>query len=258
MSEVLPQPRPTEAEAPDEERRIHRTEVEVELPAGIKPPLATYEAVRADERVRTWIRSANQQTGAIGYTEHGERHALTTADGARFILKALGHDARRCEIAAVAAYLHDIGNVVTRQMHAQTGALLAKDILGDLGFTFEEIATVMGAIANHEESEGGLPVSAVAAAVIIADKSDVHRSRVRNPKTTSFDIHDRVNYAATSAEIKVSRRDKRITLQLAIDTSVAPLMEYFEIFLSRMSLSRKAAEFLHCAFALVINDTRLL
>ena len=143
-------------------------------------------------------------------------------------------------------------------MHAQTGALLAKDILGDLGFTFEEIATVMGAIANHEESEGGLPVSAVAAAVIIADKSDVHRSRVRNPKTTSFDIHDRVNYAATSAEIKVSRRDKRITLQLAIDTSVAPLMEYFEIFLSRMSLSRKAAEFLHCAFALVINDTRLL
>jgi len=258
MSEVLPQPRPTEAEAPDEERRIHRTEVELELPAGIKPPRATYEAVRADERVRTWIRSANQQTGAIGYTEHGERHALTTADGARFILKALGHDARRCEIAAVAAYLHDIGNVITREKHAQTGALLAKDILGDLGFTFEEIATVMGAIANHEESDGGQPVSAVSAAVIIADKSDVHRSRVRNPKTTSFDIHDRVNYAATSAEIKVSRRDKRITLQLAVDTSVSPLMEYFEIFLNRMSLSRKAAEFLHCAFALVINDTRLL
>jgi len=258
MSEVLPQPQPLVAEAPDEERRVHRTEVEPELPAGIKPPLATYAAVRADERVRTWIRSANQQTGAIGYTEHGERHALTTADGARFILKALGHDARRCEIAAVAAYLHDIGNVVTRHMHAQTGALLAKDILGDLGFTFEEIATVMGAVANHEESEGGQPVSAVSAAVIIADKSDVHRSRVRNPKTTSFDIHDRVNYAATSAEVKVSRRDKRITLQLAVDTSVSPLMEYFEIFLSRMSLSRKAAEFLHCAFALVINDTRLL
>jgi len=258
MSEVLPQPRPTEAEAPDEERRVHRTEVELELPAGIKPPLATFEAIRADERVRTWIRSANQQTGAIGYTEHGERHALTTADGARFILKALGHDARRCEIAAVAAYLHDIGNVVTRHMHAQTGALLAKDILSDLGFTLEEVATVMGAVANHEESEGGQPVSAVSAAVIIADKSDVHRSRVRNPKTTSFDIHDRVNYAATSAEIKVSRREKRITLQLAVDTSVSPLMEYFEIFLSRMSLSRKAAEFLHCAFALVINDTRLL
>ncbi|MDO8562675.1 MAG: HD domain-containing protein [Candidatus Limnocylindria bacterium] len=258
MSEVLPQPRPLVAEAPDEERRVHRTETELELPAGVQPALATFEAVCIDERVRTWIRSANQQTGAIGYTEHGERHALTTANGARFILKELGHDARRCEIAAVAAYLHDIGNVVTRQMHAQTGALLAKDILGDLGFTSEEIATVMGAIANHEESEGGLPVSAVAAAVIIADKSDVHRTRVRNPKTTSFDIHDRVNYAATSAEIKVSRRERRITLQLAIDTSVAPLMEYFEIFLSRMSLSRKAAEFLHCAFALIINDTRLL
>ena len=260
MSEVVARPVAGEVEPPDEERRTHRTETETEIkvPVGAKPPLATYEAVRADERVIAWIRSANQQTGAIGYTEHGERHALTTADGARFILKALGHDARRAEIAAVAAYLHDIGNVVTREKHGQTGALLAKDILGDLGFSLDEIATVMGAIANHEESEGGQPVSAVSAAVIIADKSDVHRSRVRNPKTASFDIHDRVNYAATSAEIKVSRRDKRITLQLTVDTAVSPLMEYFEIFLTRMTLSRKAAEFLRCGFALVINETRLL
>jgi metal-dependent HD superfamily phosphatase/phosphodiesterase len=158
----------------------------------------------------------------------------------------------------VAAYLHDMGNVITREKHGQTGALLAKDILIDLGFTFEEVAVIMGAIANHEEAEGGLPVSAVSAAVIIADKSDVHRSRVRNPKTTTFDIHDRVNYAATNAEVKVSRREKLITLDLTIDTEVAPLMEYFEIFLSRMMLCRRAAEFLHCQFALVINNTRLL
>jgi metal-dependent HD superfamily phosphatase/phosphodiesterase len=151
-----------------------------------------------------------------------------------------------------------MGNVINREKHGQTGALLAKDILIDLGFTFEEVAVIMGAIANHEESEGGLPVSPVSAAVIIADKSDVHRSRVRNPKTTTFDIHDRVNYAATSSEIKVSRREKLITLELTIDTEVAPLMEYFEIFLSRMMLSRRAAEFLHCSFALVINNTRLL
>src|SRR2546428_245606 len=124
--------------------------------------------------------------------------------------------------------------------------------------TLDEVATIMGAIANHEEAEGGLPVSAVSAAVIIADKSDVHRSRVRNPKSTSFDIHDRVNYAATASEIKVSRKEKLITLELSVDTEVAPIMEYFEIFLPRMMLSRRAAEFLHCNFALVINNTRLL
>jgi metal-dependent HD superfamily phosphatase/phosphodiesterase len=117
---------------------------------------------------------------------------------------------------------------------------------------------MMGAVANHEEDEGGLPVSAVSAAVIIADKSDVHRSRVRNPKSTSFDIHDRVNYAVTASEIKVSRKEKLITLELAVDTEVSPIMEYFEIFLPRMMLSRRAAEFLHCNFALVINNTRLL
>ena len=221
-------------------------------------PGPTLQQVRSDERIRTWIRFANQQTGAIGYTEHGDRHAATCAEGAHFILRALGHDQRRCELAAVAAYLHDIGCGIARDKHGQTGALLVKDILLEMSFTLEEVATMLGAIANHEESEGGLPVSAVGAAVIIADKSDVHRSRVRNPKSTSFDIHDRVNYAATKAEIKVSRREKLITLDLEIDTEVAPIMEYFEIFLTRMVTSRRSAEFLHCAFALVINGTRLL
>jgi metal-dependent HD superfamily phosphatase/phosphodiesterase len=258
MAEAVPSPRRDDTVRPDELKKVHRAETKTKTLAEAKKGGPTLDAVKADARVKTYIRSANAQTGAIGYTEHGERHANTSADGARFILKSLGHEARRCEIAAVAAYLHDIGNVVTREKHGQTGALIAKDILGDLGFDLEEIATVMGAVANHEEAEGGLPVSAVSAAVIIADKSDVHRSRVRNPKTTSFDIHDRVNYAATSSEIKVSRKEKLITLELAVDTEVAPIMEYFEIFLPRMMLSRRAAEFLHCSFALVINNTRLL
>lgn len=251
-------PNAAEPQAPDTRAKIHRLEVKTKTPQEAREQGPTLEAVRGDARVRTLIRSANQQTGAIGYTEHGERHANTCADGARFILRSLGHEARRCEVGAVAAYLHDIGNVVTRDRHGQTGALLAKDLLVDLGFEYDEVAQIMGAIANHEEAEGGLPVSAVSAAVILADKSDVHRSRVRNPKTTSFDIHDRVNYAATSAEVKVSRKEKLITLELTIDTEVAPLMEYFEIFLSRMMLCRRAAEFLHCSFALVINNTRLL
>jgi len=260
VSEAAPRPGADhgEREAADTRAKVHRGTARTKTPREAKREGPALEAVRGDERVRTFIRSANQQTGAIGYTEHGERHANTCADGARFILRSLGHEPRRCELAAIAAYLHDIGNAVTRDKHGQTGALLAKDLLEDLGFEYDEIATVMGAIANHEEEEGGQPVSAVSAAVILADKSDVHRSRVRNPKTTSFDIHDRVNFAATSSEIKVSRKDKLITLDLTIDTEVAPLMEYFEIFLSRMIQCRRAAEVLHCSFALIINDTRLL
>ncbi len=253
-----PAPRRDDTRTADEQKKVHRAETKTRTPIEARREGPTLEAVKADPEVRAFIRSANAQTGAIGYTEHGERHANTSADGARFILKSLGHEARRCEVAAIAAYLHDIGNVVTRMNHGQTGALLARHILEGLGFDTEEIATVMGAIANHEEQEGGLPVSAVSAAVIIADKSDVHRSRVRNPKTTAFDIHDRVNYAVTASEIKVSRKEKLITLDLTVDTEVSPIMEYFEIFLPRMMLSRRAAEFLRCSFALVINNTRLL
>lgn len=217
----------------------------------------TLEDVREHPRVKSFLKAANEQLGVVGYTEHGERHARTCADSARFVLKALGHDARRGEVAAIAAYLHDIGNVVTRDNHAQVGAIIVKDILAEIGFPDDEIAVVMGAVGNHEE-DGGQPVSAVSAAVILADKSDVHRSRVRNPKTTSFDIHDRVNYAATAVQIRVDRRQKLITLDLTIDTGQSPIMEYFEIFLPRMILCRRAAEFLHCSFALVINNTRLL
>jgi metal-dependent HD superfamily phosphatase/phosphodiesterase len=258
MAEAAPTPRRDDTVRPDEQKKVHRTETKTKTPAEAKRQGPTLDTIKADTRVKTYIRSANAQTGAIGYTEHGERHANTCADGARFILRSLGHEARRCELGAIAAYLHDIGNVVTREKHGQTGAIISKDILADLGFDYEEIATIMGAIANHEEEEGGTAISAVSAAVILADKSDVHRSRVRNPKTTAFDIHDRVNYAATASEVKVSRKEKLITLELQVDTEVAPIMEYFEIFLPRMMLSRRAAEFLHCNFALVINKVRLL
>src|SRR5260221_6035504 len=258
MAEAVPSPRRDDTSRPDEQKKVHRAETKTRTQPEAKGEDPTFDTVKRDVRVKPYIRSANAQTGAIGYTEHGERHANTAADGARFILKSLGHEPRRCEVAAVAAYLHDIGNVVTREKHGQTGALISKDILEDLSFDVEEIATIMGAVANHEEAEGGLPVSAVSAAVIIADKSDVHRSRVRNPTTTAFDIHHALNYAATASEIKVSRKEKLITLELSVDTEVAPIMEYFEIFLPRMMLSRRAAEFLHCSFALVINKTRLL
>src|SRR5712692_7597274 len=147
-----PRPGPDDTNVPDQQKKVHRSETKTRTPVEAKREGPTLEVVKGDARVKVFIRSANQQTGAIGYTEHGERHANTSADGARFILKSLGHDARRCEIAAVAAYLHDIGNVITREKHGQTGALLAQDILIDLGFVTEELATIMRAIANHEES----------------------------------------------------------------------------------------------------------
>src|SRR4030088_12627 len=165
MTDAIQAPRPDDTNAPDEQKKVHRSETKTRTPAEAKREGPTLDVIKADERVKVFIRSANQQTGAIGYTEHGERHANTSADGARFILKSLGHDARRCEIAAGAAYLHDMGNVITREAHGQTGALLSQAILVDNGFELEEIATIMGAIANHEESEGGLPVSAVWAGV---------------------------------------------------------------------------------------------
>ena len=238
--------------------KLQRGPTKTRTEARAKREGPTLERVRNHPRVRAFIKSANEQLGVVGYTEHGERHARTCADSARFVLRSLGHDARRCEIAAIAAYLHDMGNVVTRDRHAQIGAVLAKDVLTELRFNEDEIATIIAAVGNHEGEEGGQPVSAVSAAVILADKSDVHRSRVRNPKPTTFDIHDRVNYGATAVQIQCDRRQKLITLDLAIDTTQSPIMEYFEIFLPRMVLCRRAAEFLHCSFALVINNTRLL
>ena len=257
MAETAPTQRRDDTVHPDELVKVHRAETKTKTQPESKAQGPTLDQVKAEIHVKTYIRSANAQTGAIGYTEHGERHANTSADGARFILKSLGHEPRRCEVGAVAAYLHDIGNVVTREKHGQTGALIAKDILESLSFDVEEIATIMGAIANHEEAEGGLPVSAVSAAVIIADKSDVHRSRVRNPKTTAFDIHDRVNYSVERSFLDVDPVTNTITLNLTVDTKISDMMEYFEIFMTRMLASVKAAKFLGTTFGLIVNETRL-
>jgi metal-dependent HD superfamily phosphatase/phosphodiesterase len=219
----------------------------------------TLDAVKADPEIQAFIRNANRNLGVIGYTEHGFRHVGLVANIARNILKRMGFDRRQQELAAIAGYLHDIGNVVSRLDHARTGALLAHGILRRLGATPEDAAIVMGAIGSHEdEGHIGEPVHAVSAALILADKADVHRSRVRNPDPTTFDQHDRVNFAATSSRLRVDPDAKSITLELEIDTSIAPVMHYFEIFLPRMLMSRRAAEALGYAFHITINDVSVL
>lgn len=218
--------------------------------------LITVDDIKREPLVKAFIRRANEQLKLIGYTEHGERHANLVSKIAHNILERLGRSGRQADLAAIAAYLHDIGNIVHRENHAQSGALIAFDILRRMGMDAYEIALVMGAIGNHEEERGD-PVSDIAAALIIADKADVHRSRVQNPDPTTFDIHDRVNYSTMRSFVQVSEDAKRITVDLEIDTQYASIMEYFEIFLSRMVISRKAAQFLKADFELVVNGVRL-
>lgn len=219
--------------------------------------MVTLDDVRSNMRAKSFIELSNQHLGEIGYTEHGQRHTSLVASIARNVLIRLGHDERDAELAAIAGYLHDIGNVVSRYNHGQSGPLIAMDILKEMGMEDNEMGIVMSAIGNHEEDYGE-PVNNVSAALMLADKSDVHRSRVRNPDETKFDIHDRVNYAAERSFLRVSAKEKTITLELTIDTRIAQVMEYFEIFLTRMKMCRKAAEYLGCRFVLIINDVVLL
>jgi len=212
--------------------------------------------VKKDPRVKTYMEKANEQMCAIGYTEHGFRHASIVAAVARGIPHQLGRPARESELAAIAGYLHDMGNVINRANHCETGALLAQDILFDMGMEPAEVAIVMGAIGNHEE-DNGFPINAVAAAVIIADKSDVHSSRVQNPHPMTFDIHDRVNHAVEKSYLRVDADTKEISLELTVDTQSASVTEYFEIFLLRMVMCRRAADILGCKFRLVINGVEL-
>jgi metal-dependent HD superfamily phosphatase/phosphodiesterase len=218
--------------------------------------LITIAEVRSDAEISTFIVAANAQLRALGYTEHGQRHAFLVGQVAEDILRQLGNDGREAELAHIAGYLHDMGNVIHRGAHALSGALLSQQALTRLGMPPGEVAVVMGAIGNHEE-EHGVPVSPVAAAVILADKADVHRSRVQNPEPDTFDIHDRVNYAATASKVIVRSEDGVIALVLAIDTEVAQVMDYFEIFLTRMVMMREAARALGCDYQLIINDVRL-
>lgn len=227
--------------------------------ASPEPASITLEQVKADSEVHVLIKAANENLGAIGYTDHGFRHAEIVARDARMILRRTGYSRREQDLVAVSGYLHDIGNVVARHGHARSGALLAHSILNRLGATPQDTATVMGAIGSHEdEGSMGDPVHVVSAALILADKADVHRSRVREPDPLTLDVHDRVNYAATSSHLSINPVDKTITLDLRIDTRIAPVMTYFEIFLSRMLMSRRAAEMLGYAFRIQINGTSLL
>ncbi|MGB5051808.1 MAG: HD domain-containing protein, partial [Caldilineaceae bacterium] len=189
----------------------------------------------------------------LGYTEHGQRHAGLVAQVSANVLTRLGHDQRLGQLAQIAGYLHDIGNLLHREHHAQSGALMAWPILKRLGMPSDEIALVMNAIGNHEE-ERGTANNPVSAAVIIADKADVHRSRVQNPDPATFDIHDRVNYASTRSLVRVDADQRVVALELEIDTHFAQVLEYFEIFLSRMTMVRQAVNFLGCDFRLMIND----
>jgi uncharacterized protein len=216
----------------------------------------TMEEVKKHPLVISFMDAADRHMGAIGYTEHGTRHATLVSNIAQNVLNHLGFKRHLVEMAAISGYLHDLGNVISRFDHGQGGAIIAFNILRDLKMAPNDIAEIMGAIGNHEE-ELGDPISEIAAALILADKSDVHRSRVRNPNMATFDIHDRVNYAAEKSFLRVDEKNKSIALELTIDTEISRVMEYFEIFLSRMVISRRAARFLGCKFELIINGTKL-
>ena len=225
-------------------------------PTGGNGRSVTAEQVQNDPRVKAYVRRADEALAEIGYTEHGERHVGLVSHIAYNVLKRLGYPERDCELAAIAGYLHDIGNVVNRDHHAQTGAAMAMQLLTGMGMPDLEITRVISAIGNHNENEGD-PVNPVAAALILADKSDVHRTRVRNPEMIKFDIHDRVNYACEKSFLNVDEKQKLITLELTIDPEISQVMEYFEIFMTRMLASRKAAKALGCTFHLMANGNRL-
>src|SRR5258706_10184353 len=224
--------------------------------ASAAPRVVTFDSVRDHPRVRVFIRKADEALAEIGYTEHGERHVSLVAHIAYNTLKRLGYPEREAELAAIAGYLHDVGNVVNREQHAQTGAVIAMQLLQQMGMEDLETVRIMGAIGNHHEDDGAA-ISPVAAAVILGDKSDVHRTRVRNPEMIKFDIHDRVNYAVEKSFLNVDESRKEITLELTIDTGISQVMEYFEIFMTRMVACRKAARFLGTSFGLKLNGNRL-
>lgn len=217
----------------------------------------TYEEMKKDEAIRTYIIRADESLSAIGLTEHSFAHLTIASEKAGYILEELGYPARTVELAKIAGYLHDIGNLVNRIEHSQSGAVMAFRILDKMGFPPEEISTVTTAIGNHDEGTGQ-PVSDVAAALILADKSDVRRSRVRNSDMSGFDIHDRVNYSVTKSELKINEAHTLIKLKLTVDTRYGSVMDYFEIFLNRMVLCRKAAEYLGLQFKLMINEQQLI
>ncbi len=216
----------------------------------------TFEQIKNSEVIKTYIRKADESLIALGYTEHSFAHVTKVAQIAKDILLTLGYSEREAELAQIAGYLHDIGNVINRVDHAQSGAVMAFRILDNMGAAPEDIATIITAIGNHDESTA-FPVNPVAAALILADKTDVRYTRVRNQDFASFDIHDRVNYSVKESTVHVEK-GSHLELRLKIDTQMCAVMDYFEIFLNRMILCRKAAEKLGLSFQLVINGQRLI
>lgn len=219
--------------------------------------MLTYHEITQNEAIKTYIIRADESLGALGYTEHSFAHVMLVAETAGYILKTMGHDDRTVEIGKIAGYLHDIGNLVNRKDHAQSGAVMAWSILNDMKCDPAEMATIVTAIGNHDEGTG-VPVNTVAAAMILADKSDVRRSRVRNTAISKFDIHDRVNYSVIESSLKINEEKTTVTLKLTVDTAFGSVMDYFEIFLTRMILCRKAAEKLGLHFKLIINEQQLI
>ncbi len=219
--------------------------------------MINYEEIRKNEDIRTYIAEADASLAALGFTEHSFAHVTHVAETAGYILETLGYPEQEIELAKIAGYLHDIGNLVNRIDHSQSGAVMAFRLLDKLHFTPREIAVITTAIGNHDEGTG-VPVNAVAAALILADKSDVRRSRVRNQDVRNFDIHDRVNYSVVKSELKINEAHTLIKLKLFVDTHFSSVMDYFEIFMERMRLCRKAAEKLGLKFKLMINEQQLI
>jgi len=219
--------------------------------------MLTYNEITQNEAIKTYIIRADESLGALGFTEHSFAHVTHVAETAGYILKTLGYDDRTIELAKIAGYLHDIGNLVNRKDHAQSGAVMAWSILNDMKCDAAEMATIVTAIGNHDEGTG-VPVNTVAAAMILADKADVRRSRVRNNDISKFDIHDRVNYSVKKSTLKINEEKTIVKLKLTIDTKFGSVMDYFEIFMTRMVLCRKAAEKLGLQFKLIINEQQLI
>lgn len=219
--------------------------------------MITYDDVRNNIEVKTLVEGAQKQLNALGYTEHSVRHVSMVAERAAKVLETLDYPEERIELAKIAGYMHDIGNCVNRVDHAHTGAILAYQILKGMGMDSEKRTEIMMAIGNHDE-QTGTAVSDISAALILSDKSDVHRSRVVNKNISTFDKHDKVNYAVTNSEFKINKEERKATLNLTIDTKISPVLDYFEIFMDRTMMSKHAAKYLGIWFELIINDTKLL
>ncbi len=219
--------------------------------------MLSFEQIKDNEKIKIFIKKADESLAALGYTEHSFPHVMRVSDVAGNILTSLGYNAHQVELARISGYLHDIGNMVNRIEHSQSSGVMVFYLLNEMGMNAEDLATVVSAIGNHDEGTG-TPVSPVAAALILADKSDVRRSRVRNTDVSKFDIHDRVNYSVVKSGLKIDSQEKTATLKLTVDTKYGSVMDYFEIFMNRMIMCRKAAEKLGLAFKLVINDQPLI